>query len=167
MKFDVNNCSALPDTFMNIKRTSYFTFLVAITTLATVTSCNQAKAQGVERNTIAADEIFLDNTQLFNFCLEGLSQADAQSELAKMLKGKGLRAGKFKLAIDPSGTLSVYLVIDKDYKGPVSSIFEGDNHAHYGSLATLVSSKSANFTFHTFCRDERKGIASRNRILRE
>ncbi len=153
--------------FMNIKRTSYFTFLVAITTLATVTSCNQAKGQCMESNTIAADEIFLDNTQLFNFCLEGLGQADAQSELAKMLKGKGLKGGKFKLAIDPSGTLSVYLVIDKDYRGPVSTrIFEGNNNTHYGSLAALRHEKPANFAFATSCLDEREGIASRNRILR-
>lgn len=153
---------------MNIKRTSYFTFLVAITTLATVTSCNKAKGQSIPSNNPVAGEIFLDNKQLFDICLEGLSHPETPFELAKVLKDKGLKAGKFKLAIDPAGTLSVYLVIDKDYKGPVSaSIFGNDHRAGYSNIALLTKDESNNVTFAGPLSDKRSGIAIRNRILRE
>lgn len=150
---------------MNIKRTSYFTFLVAITTLATVTSCGKVNGQSSNNKTIA-EEILLDSNQLFNICLESLGGTDTRFELAKVFKDKNLKAGKFKLAIDPSGTLSVYLVIDKDYKGPVSTKIFGNDQADYGSLAVLTKEESANssFTAHHF--DKRAGIAIRNRILR-
>jgi hypothetical protein len=152
---------------MNIKRTSYFTFLVAITTLATVTSCSKVKGQSAPGNHIVAEEIFLDTNQLFNICLEGLSQTETQFELAKVLKDKGLKAGKFKLAIDPSGTLSVYLVIDKDYKGPVSAkIFAGDYQQQYGRMAVLTRDEPDNSTFSEYRSDKRDDISSKNRILR-
>lgn len=153
---------------MNIKRTSYFTFLVAITTLATVTSCNKAKGQSIQSNNPVADEIFLDNKQLFDICLEGLSHPETPFELAKVLKDKGLKAGKFKLAVDPSGTLSVYLVIDKDYKGPVSAnIFGNDHQPDYNSVALLTKDENNNVTFAGPLPDKRSGIAIKNRILRE
>lgn len=151
---------------MNIKRTSYFTFLVAITTLATVTSCNKVKGQSLQSNNIAAEEIFLDHNQLFDICLNGLSHPETPFELAKVLRDKGLKAGKFKLEIDPSGTLSVYLVIDKDYKGPVSArIFDYNHHADYGSLAAMRKDAPDNSAFTLSDADRRMGIAIRNRIL--
>jgi len=153
---------------MNIKRTSYFTFLVAITTLATVTSCNKVKAQCSPGNNPVADEIFLDNKQLFDICLEGLDHTDIPSEWVKVLKDKGLKAGKFKLAVDACGTLSVYLVIDKDYKGPVSaSIFGTDYQPDYGNIALLTAEEPGHVSFAGLFLDERSGIASKNRILRE
>lgn len=153
---------------MNIKRTSYFTFLVAITTLATVTSCNKAKGQSIQGNNPVADEIFLDNKQLFDICLEGLSHPETPFELAKVLKDKGLKASKFKLAVDPSGTLSVYLVIDKGYKGPVSAnIFGNDYQPDFGSIALLTKDKNNDVTFAGPLSDKRSGIAIKNRILRE
>lgn len=152
---------------MNIKRTSYFTFLVAITTLATVTSCSKVKEQSVPGNHIVAEEIFLDTNQLFHICLEGLGQSETQFELAKVLKDKGLKAGKFKLAVDPSGTLSIYLVIDKDYKGPVSAkIFAGGFQKQYGSVAALSKDKPDNSIFSEYHSDKREAISSKNRILR-
>lgn len=154
---------------MNVKRTSYFTFLVAITTLATVASCNKVKEQALYAAELhAADAIYRDNhPEIFDLCLEGLGKMDYRFEIAKVLRDKGLKTGKFKLAIDQSGTLSVYLVIDKDYKGPVSaSIFDSKSH-HYGRTALLSGAESDNIHAYGPAFDKRAGIASKNRILRE
>lgn len=153
---------------MNIKRTSYFTFLVAITTLATVTSCSKVRGQALPDRETIPGEIVLDDNQLFDICLEGLERPNYHFELVRVLGKKGLKAGKFKLAIDASGTLSVYLVIDKDYKGPVSTkIFDSKGHEEYGKLALLSKDKRDNSLFAISTFDKRTGIAAKNRILLE
>lgn len=153
---------------MNVKRTSYFTFLVAITTLAAATSCNKVKGQIPGNNDITAGEYASGKHQeLFDICLEGFGKLDYRFELAKVLGDKGLKAGKFRLAIDPSGTLSVYLVIDKDYKGPVSAKIFDSKSLEYGNIASLSKKQISLLRFAGPSADERSGIAIRNRILRE
>ena len=137
-----------------------------MTTLATVASCSKVKAQQLQGHALAAEEIFLDQHELFDLCIDGLTPSGNPYELAKVLSGKGLKGGKFKLEIDPSGTLSVYLVIDKDYKGQVSSrIFDGGIPATYGHLVFLPDERTAGL-FRGYGSDKRTGIASRNRVLR-
>jgi len=152
---------------MNIKRTSYFTFLVAITTLATVTSCNQVKAASLKGNTISVGEIGLSHgEELFDICLEGLGSLDYRFELAKILKDKGLKAGRFKLAVDQLGTLKVFLVIDKDYKGQVSAEIFASKCDDYGKIALHTPAETDNSSFPLATFDKRVGIANKNRILR-
>lgn len=151
---------------MTVKRVSYFTFLVAITTIATVTSCNKVKAQALYGNG--------DSDMALSHSVE-LSDAttvygpEFTFELSKVLRDKGLQTGKFKIATRHSGSgeaITVYLIFDKDYKGPVSAKIFNIPALEY----TEVHAVAFQPTIPIYNRpefDERAGIAIRNKILRE
>lgn len=151
---------------MTVKRVSYFTFLVAITTIATVTSCNKVKAQVLQGG--GNHDIALSHS---------VELSDASTvygpeftfELSKVLRDKGLHTGKFRIATRHSGSgeaVTVYLIFDKDYKGPVSAkIFTLP--ATEFTEANAVAFQPAIPLYNNPVFDERPGIAGRNRILRE
>ena len=156
---------------MIVRRVSYFTFIVAITTIATVSSCNRAKAQAQQAllygenlasqssSTVTDDRYTHTGTTI-----------DCTLALAKALEEKGLKAGKFKITTDASGhqnVVSVYLIFSKDYKGQVSAkIFDSKNGEHdtIAAMAALFSAKAL-YAEHT-C-DRRNAIKRKNRILLE
>lgn len=104
---------------MNIKRTSYFTFLVVITTLTTVSSYGTTKAgQTIPPEPVSA--VICPN-ELYLLCLEGLSQMDERFIAAQAFSEKKTGTRKFKIVINQNGTVSIFLVFDKNYKGQVST----------------------------------------------
>ncbi len=151
---------------MTVKRVSYFTFLVAITTIATVTSCNKVKAQALSGNS--------NNDIAVSHSVE-LSEAskvygpEFTFELSKVLRDKGLHTGKFKIATRHSGSgeaVTVYLIFDKDYKGPVSAQIFTVPAKEYTAVYAVATWPAA-LCYNKLVFDERAGIASRNRILLE
>ena len=150
---------------MTVKRVSYFTFLVAITTIATVTSCNKVKAQVLQGSN---NDIALSHS---------VELSDASTvygpeftfELSKVLRDKGLHSGKFRIATRHSGSgeaITVYLIFDKDYKGPVSAKIFTLPAAEFKE-AHAVAFQPITPLYNNPVFDERAGIASRNRILKE
>src|SRR5690606_16435307 len=96
---------------MIVRRVSYFTFIVAITTLASVGACSQAKAAAAH----AADDSGSPGYDGISVCA---------GELERALQDLGLVAGTFKItreASDHENAVRLYLVISKDYKGQVSA----------------------------------------------
>jgi|GEM_PF-893665 len=153
---------------MNVKRTSYFTFLVAITTLATVTNCSKVKGQTY--NSCVADthgQVCTEGLQLFDISLDDLERLDNGGTIDRLLKSRGLKTGKLKLAVDQSGDLSIYLVIDKDYKGPVSKLIFDHTCGSTPQYPPAFAHRAAGPYAAAPRYDKREGIAARNQILLE
>ena len=151
---------------MTIQRVSYFTFLVAITTIATVTSCNRVKAQGPEQQgheiTISHSADFAEAATVYG--------PEFTFELSKVLRDKGLQTGKFKIATRSTGNgeaITVYLIFDKDYKGPVSAKIFSLPVQFLAAAEPVIACQPTPPLHNAPLIDERAGIASRNRILRE
>lgn len=156
---------------MIVRRISYFTFIVAITTIATVSSCNRAKEKAKQSVNYAGTVIGKGSSEFVEGVSEGVSQSfDCSLELAKVLQEKGLKAGKFKITTDNSGhenVVSVYLIFDKDYRGQVSAkIFDSKNQ-EYGRVAVNLDSKAGKAQYFDFVFDHRTAIERKSRILLE
>lgn len=143
--------------------------MVAITTMATVSSCQKANAASISAedfNTIIAA---LSEHEVFDF---GFQYEDASEDynirLQQLLKARGLKTGTFQIKATTSGkenVLNLILVIDKNYKGTVaSSIF--DSHTGYlPALEQPVESQSDKLSFPSYAADIRKDIERKNLIL--
>lgn len=154
---------------MIVKRISYFTFMVAITTMATVSSCQKANANTIspeDFNTIVAA---LSEHELFDF---GFHYEDASEDynlkLQKLLRSKGLKAGTFHIKATPSGkekVLNLILVVDKNYRNPVASTLF-DSHTGYFSIQHRhdYSQSDKTYTFPPAA-DVREDIARKNLVL--
>jgi len=146
---------------MIVRRISYFTFMVAITTMATVTSCHKAMGQAKEHIAAASGP---EEHEL------GLQEEHAGTlELVRALRGRGLKPGKIRITRNPAGghdEVHIYLVINKDYKGQVSAgIFENTDRCYaYSAPAANVSSVPRTVAYLT---DIRKDIVRKNRIQLE
>jgi len=145
---------------MIVRRVSYFTFIVAITTLASVGACSQAKAMAA--HAVNGNEPVFEHSEGIVVCTTGLE---------RVLKEKGLATGTYKITPDLSdnkGAVKIYLVISKDYKGQVTAkIFKGENrHDHFSGRPTgktgPLLALAADFT-----PDKRTDIARKNLILLE
>lgn len=154
---------------MIVKRISYFTFMVAITTMATVSSCQKANAHSIsfeDFNTIVAA---LSEHEIFDFSFYAEDAAnDYNAQLQKLLKTKGLKAETFHVKATCSGqqnVLNLVLVVDKNYKGPVApAIF--DSPINYIPLDYSINySQFVNLVYPSLVADTRKIIERKNRIL--
>jgi hypothetical protein len=154
---------------MIIRRISYFTFMVAITTMATVSSCQKAHAASISAedfNTIIAA---LSEHEIFDFSFQYENTSESYNvRLQQLLKAKGLKAGTFQIKAAAPGkenVLNLILVVDKNYKGTVaSSMF--DNPAGYFAIpACTVNNQSDKPSFSSFTADIRKDIERKNLIL--
>ncbi|KAA5534734.1 hypothetical protein F0919_08975 [Taibaiella lutea] len=154
---------------MIVKRISYFTFMVAITTMATVSSCQKANANTIspeDFNTIVAA---LSEHELFDF---GFQYEDASTDynlkLQRLLKNKGLKAGTFQIKAASSGkekVLNLILVVDKNYRGHVGSAIFDSYPDHISFRHSKSYSQSDKISLPFFAADIRKDIACRNLIL--
>jgi hypothetical protein len=149
---------------MIVRRVSYFTFIVAITTLATVTACNQAAA-GPLKNTDEADccvgHSGLAHLQQNIECAEGLRH---------VLLAHGINIDDFKvvLAEDAQGnTLEICLVVDKDYKGQVSAKIFTVQSSHSTSPAPEANYIHPLAIAESYQPDLREEIAGKSLVLLE
>lgn len=156
---------------MIVRRVSYFTFIVAITTIATVSSCNRVKEKARETAHYAGTVAGKASSEFVDGAADGITQTfDCTLELTKALEEKGLKTGKFKITTDASGNqnvVSVYLIFNKDYKGQVSvKIFDSKN-AEYGRAAANLEVKAGKAQYVDFTFDQRTDIERKSRILLE
>jgi len=155
---------------MIIRRISYFTFMVAITTMATVSSCQKANATSIsfeDFNTIVAA---LSEHEIFDFGFQYEDAAeDYNAKLQKILKSKGLKAGTYQIKAAKSGkenVLNLILVVDKNYKGTVASTFFDSQPGQISVPYAAVHSHFDKQTFsNSFASDIRKDIARKNLVL--
>jgi hypothetical protein len=152
---------------MIVKRISYFTFMVAITTMATVSSCHKANAISPEDfNTIVAA---LSEQDIFDFSFQYEDASENYNlKLQKLLKSKGLKTGTFQIKTTPSdneNVLNLILVVDKNYKGSVASTIFDSYAGHFPVQYAKLYSQFDNFSPSLFVADIRKDIASKNLIL--
>lgn len=152
---------------MIVRRVSYFTFIVAITTLATVSACNQAAAMNALKN---ADDAALAPCLTLSSNSYNASDNGCTAGIKKALLAHGINTDDFKIitAEDGSGnTIEVCLVLDKDYKGQVSAkIFTVKKQAHTAFEIATVSNPQLTFA-EGYIPDLRDVIACKNRVLLE
>ena len=145
---------------MIVKRVSYFTFIVAITTLASVTACSQAKAM--------AGHVADNSDPVFEHIEK---TAVCTTELQRILQDKGLVAGSFKItqgSSDQKDAVKIYLVINKDYKGQVSAKIFKEKSKEYSYQPTKPEiAEAVVYLTSAFNPDKSTGIASKNLILLE
>ncbi len=152
---------------MIVRRISYFTFLVAITTIATVSSCNRARQSA----NYAGNVVGKGSSEFIEGVTEGVNHTfDCTLELTKVLQEKGLKGGKFRIATDDSGherVVSFYLIFDKDYKGQVSAKIFDSKQQEYGRTTASIETKAGKAQFVDFVFDHRTDIERKSRILLE
>jgi len=145
---------------MIVRRVSYFTFIVAITTLASVSACSQAKAMAA--HAVNGKEPAFE-------CPEGIPVCTGQ--LAKALQDKGISLGTFKITkgiSDNKEAVKVYLVINKNYKGQVSAkIFRAEDKEPCQTCRLYNKIQPPVYLAANFAIDKRTGIARKNLILLE
>ncbi len=145
---------------MNAKRVSYFSFLIAISTIATV-SCAHAgksvKAPLSHTTTMSGPEV------------QELS-LECWMALAKVLESRGLQPGQFKITAYQEGTETQYQVcleFDRNYKGQVAAfMLDACQPAPYTALLTDVT-VSGGIKGFTYAFDLRQALQQKSRILLE
>lgn len=150
---------------MIVRRVSYFTFMVAITTIATVGSCGLAKAEAQQ-----ALLYELSGQEYIAGC--GADGDDHTLALARVLQEKGLKAANFKLRTNASGqqeVVSVYLVFHKDYKGQVSAKIFGSKPPCHDAVTIKTGTPliAGALPVAAALPDQRETIAEKNLILLE
>lgn len=154
-----------------VKRISYFTFIVAITTIATVSSCSRAKEKARQSVNYAGAVVGKGSSEFAEGFSEGISQSfDCSLELSRLLQEKGIKGGKIKITTghsDAENVVSIYLIFDKDYKGQVSAkIFDSKNQ-EYGRTTANVACPAGTAHYIDFVFDHRTAIERKSRILLE
>lgn len=154
---------------MIVKRISYFTFMVAITTMATVSSCQKANAHTLSPEDFKTIVAALSEHELleFGFHFEDASE-DYNLKLQKLLKSKGLKAGTFQVKATPSGKekiLNLILVVDKGHRNTVNTALFDSHAGQFPVLYAHDNSQNGNIPAFSFARDVRKDIARKNLIL--
>jgi hypothetical protein len=156
---------------MIVKRVSYFSFIIAITTIATVSSCNRVKESAKQTINKAGAIVGTGSSEFLDGVSEGVTQSfDCSVELVKVLEEKGLKIGKFKIATNSSGQeniVSIYLIFDKDYKGQVSAKIFDNKGYEYGRASLALEAKAAQAGYFDFVFDKRTNIERKSRILLE
>ncbi|MFT4062863.1 MAG: hypothetical protein QM642_10965 [Edaphocola sp.] len=142
---------------MGIKRTSYFTFLVAITTLAALGSCvampNGQSGCGVAHSSTICPE------ELYSLYLEGLLRLEGELSDSKITHVNA--AAKLQFKVNEDGTVGVYIVVDKNFKGLAQShcFHARPTEAETFGFPVALPAESG------FCIDQRPVILAKNRIL--
>jgi hypothetical protein len=110
--------------YMNIKRISYFTFWVAVSTIATVSHCAQAKA--ALKNSGACSANLHEQNTCNNIVLVIDNQISSLFDFQNDFLQEGLKTGKIKVITttqENDEAIHVYLTFDKDYKGSLDTPF--------------------------------------------
>lgn len=156
---------------MIVRRVSYFTFMVALTTMATITSCNRAKEKARQSVHYAGEIAGKASTEFFDGAAEGVSATlDCRIGLSAALRDKGFKLGKFRITTDSTGNehiVSVYLIFDKDYKGPVTAKIFDSKNLEYGRSTADITAVKGDARFVDLVFDHRTDIARKSRILLE
>jgi len=154
---------------MIVKRISYFTFMVAITTMATVSSCQKANAHTISPEDLKTIVTALSEHELFDFGFQyGDASEDYNLRLQKLLKNKGLKAGTFQIKATSSGkekVLNLILVVDKNYRGHVSPAIFDSQSGHISLQHIRPYSQPDKIYPTSYAPDIRKDIACRNLVL--
>jgi len=146
---------------MNVKRISYFSFLIAISTIATVSGVHAAQAENStcwQATTIASASPVQEIT------------LECWMALAKALEEKGLQASQFKITscqqAQGDEQFLLCLEIDKSFKGQVASL---TNNAILSEKlpATFTSVVKNDFNSIGYAVDLRSVLKQKSRILRE
>lgn len=145
---------------MIVRRVSYFTFIVAITTLASVSACSQAKAMAL--HAVNGSEPAFEQPNGVPVC---------SGELVKALQDKGFSLGTYRITkgiSDNKEAVKIYLVINKGYKGQVSAkIFKTENEEPCQTCKLFNKIQPAQYLAAGFTPDKRTDIARKNMILLE
>lgn len=140
---------------MIVRRISYFTFIVAITTIATVSACNRTNTN--INCTLANEkdiEIYLTN--LVSNSLEWQTQELPQ----------GIKSGKFKITTNTNdNSISFCLQVNKSYKGEVNTLLFNTTASSNVSSVEAYNTTQIETLFPEFISDKRRVIAHKNLIL--
>ena len=148
---------------MNVKRTSYFSFLVAISTIATVSCVHAAQLNSDytkrgELTTISSCEVQQQIT------------LECWMALAKALEEKGLPASQCKITsfqqTDGSEQYLICLEVDKNYKGSVAALIGAGTSSEVLLVHQLITSDGLTVS-NSPPSDLRSSIKQKSRILRE
>lgn len=141
--------------------------MVAITTMATVSSCQRANALSFEDfNSIIAA---LSDHEIFDLSFDtGDSSDDYNEKLQLFLKANGLKAEAVKIQTLATGNekvLNLTLVMDKNFKGKVNNQLFDSPAAILPSTLAYTHGQSDKIILPLFASDIRKDIARKNLIL--
>jgi len=154
---------------MIVRRISYFTFMVAITTMATVGSCQKANAHCISFEDFNSIVAALSEHEIFDFSFNAEEAAlDYNAQLQKLLKTRGLKAETLQVQATPTkgNVLNLVLVVDKSTKGTSNPVIFTPHTGHIPLQRSCNHTAIAATTdFPAFDTDLRVSIARKNLVL--
>lgn len=142
---------------MNVKRVSYFSFLIAISAIATV-SCVHA---GQTVKTASAPSRLITTCELQGITLE------CWMALAKTLESKGLHPGQFKITsyqLSAADEYQVCIELNKCFKGQVNAFVNEVPRPQLYDRSPVLALSHPGFLYPT---DLRAALKQKSRILLE
>jgi hypothetical protein len=152
-----------------LKTTSPLIILLALTVV--FASCNRAKQKAKEVVNKTGEAVGTGASEFAKGVARGVEETlECTVEISKPQADKGLQAGKFKITDSQDAhdnVLTVYLVFNKDYKGPVAAKIFDRNGQEYGRSAIDVESKAGEAKYYDFTFDKRTDIENKSKFVIE
>lgn len=137
-----------------------------------LTSCNKVKQGTKEAVNKAGETVGKTSTEFFEGISEGVDKTlQCEISLSQSLKDKGVKTGKFSINSDSGSSknnmLTLYLIFDKDFKGPVSAKAYDKNGLEVGRSQITADEKAGNAKYFDFKFDPRTYIEVKSKIVIE
>ncbi len=146
------------------------TLIIAACLLTTLLAgCGKAK----EKINSAGEKVGEGTSEFFQGVAEGVDKTrECKLEMSDALKASGLSYGKYMVqTVAEGGTsnnrVTIYLMFEKDFRGPVNLKVFDPNGLEYGRLRQDIAGNAGEAMFFDFIFDVNTDIEARSRIVME
>jgi hypothetical protein len=142
--------------------------MAGIAAMLCLVACGRAK----EKINNAGEKVGAGTTEFFQGVAEGVDKTNqCKLEVGGAFATSGVKPGKFMVQRPDSSTsnhmLTVYLVFEQDYRGPVTLKVFDEQGQEYGRLTENIAGNKGEANFFDFIFDKRTDIEMRSKIVME
>lgn len=163
-----------PHLFMKENKKITFLFgplLILFLSICFFISCDRIKQKSKDAIHKTGETVGKGTSEFLDGVSKGVDQTfNCTIELSKLLGGKGLQFGKFKIENGKDETdnlLSVYLIFNNDIKDSVSAKVFDSNGNEYGRTGLVIEGKKGEAKYYDFIFDKRTDIERKSKFVIE
>ena len=137
-----------------------------------IISCNRVKQESKEAINKSGETVGKTASEFFEGVSEGVEKTlQCEVSLSQNLQERGLKTGKFTIENDTAGgnenQLTLYLIFDKDFKGPLVAKAYDKSGLEIGRTKLEVNRNAGDAGYYDFVFDTRTYIEVRSKIVIE